>query len=554
MSFSSPANTDHSDARDSKRPFQLVYENISIFQNDLTDLGNRLTGEINIDSILALDEEIREHEKAIIKLKRARNSLLNVSKFPPEVLGEIFRCNVTFKDDFGGLKEGSHNFLLVCHHWFQVASCTPELWSFWGNTTRDWMRWHSYSGSVPLDLVLDGRARDRSRLDVALYNELRDRATKDIIRQVHLKAQNQELLDSILSSLTVECEGTPSNSVQSFVLWNWGSTPVDVTDFFARYCFPKLRRLDLTNCTISWNPLTSRTGALTTLDLGISSLSPTPTTSQLLLVLSSNPLLQKIALGRQAIPQDDDGTSSAQVPLHDLKELELEGGLRDVIRLFHRFDHPKRMDSLTLTLDDCSAVDISQIIGPCLLDYLQGRGRSQHGSRLLLSFEHEISLHIGGVHGINPLLRQMDTFMTMFVRLNEALHGNAREMAILDLITHVPGEEIAHLQMLGDPVTTRNMYSQFPNLRALSFAGAPLRYMFSEPDLGRDRKILPSLQHISLHEFGVGHGDWSPLINFLACRVSSGNRLGTLEISGSPHMRPEVMEAVRGMVRELKFQ
>ena len=72
--------------------------------------------ETNIDSIRALEEQIREHERAIVQLKRTRNSLLNVSKLPPEVLGDIFHRNVTFKGDFDGLDKRSHNFLFVCHH------------------------------------------------------------------------------------------------------------------------------------------------------------------------------------------------------------------------------------------------------------------------------------------------------------------------------------------------------------------------------------------------------------------------------------------------------
>ena len=84
--------------------------------------------EINLDSILALEKQIVEHERATIRLKRARNSLLNVSTFlPPEILGKIFRWNVIPDEDFGGLPKDSYNFLLVCHHWFEVASRTPEL-------------------------------------------------------------------------------------------------------------------------------------------------------------------------------------------------------------------------------------------------------------------------------------------------------------------------------------------------------------------------------------------------------------------------------------------
>src|SRR5258708_3853962 len=99
--------------------------------------------EINLNRILALEDQIREHERAIIQLKRTRNSLLNVSTLlPPEILGAIFRWNVIPDGVFGGLPKGSYNFLLVCHHWFEVASRAPELWSFWGNSIEDWAHRH----------------------------------------------------------------------------------------------------------------------------------------------------------------------------------------------------------------------------------------------------------------------------------------------------------------------------------------------------------------------------------------------------------------------------
>ena len=144
-----------------------------------------MNGETNIESILALDEQIREQEKVIAKLKRARNSFLNISKLPPELLGNIFRWNIALKNDFDGLEEGSHNFLLVCHHWYEVALSTPELWGYWGNTQKDWARRHHRSGTTPVDLVLNVY-EDDGVFDVALFNVLQDHANRDTIRRIHL--------------------------------------------------------------------------------------------------------------------------------------------------------------------------------------------------------------------------------------------------------------------------------------------------------------------------------------------------------------------------------
>ena len=525
--------------------------------------------EIDIDSIPALEEQIRKHEEILIKLKRTRNSLLNVSKFPPEVLGDIFRQNVIRKGDFGGLDKRSHNFLLVCHHWFEVASRTPELWSFWGNTPRDWARWYHCPEPAPLDLVLGGHGHGDDYCYDELYDVLKDRATEDSIRLVHLQAGDSMLINSILHPLAVNGKEIRSNSLESLVLWNRDDVgPVDVSNFFAHYRFPKLQRLDLTNCKISsWDHLTSRTSVLTTLKLDFTHPSrtptPTPTTSQLLSILSSNPALRKVALLRRAIPNDGGGESSFRVQLRHLEELRLGGDLRGVLKLLDRLDHPRNMVLLSLAFHGCNVVDISRIIGPHLQDHLQCCDRSQNGLDLFISSgnpayrEPHITFHAGDAGEINfsaPSRAEVNTSIEITILLNGEPHRDVLERAALDLISHTPREEVVRLRIHNDPTDMVDTYTKFPNLRVLSFDRMPLSAAFPNQNLIEEGKFFPSLERVLLEEMVVDGADWSPLVTFLAHRASSGNRLDTLLIVRSPHMCPEVMEGIKGMVRELKIQ
>ena len=144
-----------------------------------------MTREINLDSILTLDAEI-------IRLKRTRNSPLYTARIPPEILGHIFRFNFTEADDpcFPGIQRSLYNFLLGCHHRFQVAVRVPELWNSWGNNLKDWKRWHLRSGTSVLDLILDGCNNEEGLFDEALRDALGDRAVRNVIQKVYLSGSN----------------------------------------------------------------------------------------------------------------------------------------------------------------------------------------------------------------------------------------------------------------------------------------------------------------------------------------------------------------------------
>lgn len=547
MTLLAPTNNDNQTSH-------LVYANTSVVYYNLTELENRLSGESNIDSILALDDRIEEHEEALIKLKRSRNSLLNVYRLPPEVLGNIFHWNVVLEGEFGGLGERSHNFLFVCHHWSQVASHTPELWNFWGNTIKDWERLHRRSGATPVDLVLDSDV-DGEHLGTSLSDALRDHADRDAIRLVHLCSEDFNLLSSIILSLTPEREEMQSSRAESIII---RSPPVQISDFFSRFHFPKLRSLELTDCTISsWDHLTSRTSALTNLILTPSDSTPVPTTSQLLSILASNPALRTVVLSELAVPDDGGRSSSLQVSLPQLRGLGLSGGPQDVFRFLQQLDFPKNLYLLELFLYNSMVADTSQTIGPYLGDYLRARGKSQDGIGIALYIKHDIVIYAGDhiASGTDSAPSEpVEILDSLTIYLIDALPRDQMTDAIADLIACAPREEVIYFRSWGNPTPAQIVYAKFPNLKALRFDEVPLTDIVPEPVSGGDEGALLSLQHMFLHEITVVDGDWSPLTVFLSRRAATGNPLCTLKIYCSPPVCPGVVDSIKSAVQGFKAE
>ena len=517
-------------------------------------LENRPSKEINLQSIQALEEQINEHEMAIVKLKRGRNSLLNVSRLPPEVLGDIFRRNVALEGTLRGFEAGSHNFLLVCHYWSEVALGTPQLWGFWGECLRDWKKWHLRYPTVPLDLMLDGGWHQT--LNYSLRKSLQDRAAQDKIQRIHLISQDSDLLDSIISPMAADCEGVRPSSVESIFVWNDSEgTSVDVSNFIAHYRFPKLRHLELNNCAISpWDLLTSRTSTLTTLTLNLRHPTPAPTISQVTSIIDSNPALEHVSLSVDEVSEDDCSDSSL-VQLSHLRELKLTGDVGGVFALLDRLDYPTDMDILNLELADCEAEDISEAIEPCIRDHLQRRGRSP-GLGLYLDFsrgETKFGFRVGDVcktdlsfSGSIP----MDNFMDITIHLNIFAEEDTDELA-LSLIACAPQEEVIYYYAYNDPSGVESLSAELPYLKALRFGLGFFDEPFavSEETFDRDEVLLPHLQHIILDEVnGEDHSDWDPLIAFLEHRASSRNQLNRLEITSCDGICPEVEKRIGKVV------
>ena len=512
--------------------------------------------EKNLDSILVLEKQIEEregHEKAIIQLKRARNSLLNISiLLSPEILGSIFCCNVIPDGDFGGLPMGSYNFLLVCHHWFEVASCTPELWSFWGNSIGDWTHRHIRCRTVPLDLVLDSDGRHE--LGDQLRAALQDRATCDTIRQVHLRDHlgGQPVLNSIISSIVVEGEGMRSSSVESFIVETDCWSAADVSAFFSRYHLPKLHCLRLSGCSISsWDLLKSRITTLTTLKLS-SGLSLIQDPSQLLSILSSNPLLQNLSMSPGLAPHPVGGDRSfPPVPLRHLKDLDIQSDSFDAtFWLLSRLELPDKLHSLEMALTKCYPLEISQTLGPYLGDRVRGRGGIP-GNGLVLMFEYGrggFNLHMRSEHPIDGFA---EMYWFVWVSMNVRLTDEETVGVCFDFIAHIPGEQVIRLKTNLSIPRSEELCIGMRNLTHLDLTEVDLSRCFADPDIHGPHvfgELLRSLEHLKITMPTLNHGDWEPITNILERRAAVGNRISSFVLSCHHQIPPEVVESIERTV------
>ena len=515
---------------------------------------------INIDSILALEEEIAAKEEEIIKLKRLRNSLLHVAYIPPEILGYIFRMCLAFdlpSDEdplFGTVRTDSYNFLFVCHGWYEVACRTPELWSCWGNSLMDWKRRCLHFGTSPLDLVLDEMAHPGGSFDETLRLALRNRAERGLVREVHLKSRDADLVTSILSSLTPEDENARLGNVESISLRG-----VDLFNFFTRHRLPRLRELALVNCSgLALDHLTSYTTALVNLSLvnDVYSSEFIPTTSQLLSLLASNPRIEVVQLTFHVVEDDIGRACLFQVPLPHLKRFALSMDFPHVLTITQRLELPDKPDQVNLWFCSCTTEAVRQLVGPHIRDRVGGDPRFKSNleiSAFSLGDRIFFEASVADVEDLclsQPPVRGR-TGSKFAISLPQNTSQVEGDKLCTDIFALLPQERIVYLQTNLSAGLMEELLIEAPNIEVLNLNYVTMFEWFLLPNPDGPnayKKLLPSLRWLCLRGTIVEDDDWDPLVRYLTHQTSDDHSI-SLSVSGAgTHICSDVLEEIRSLV------
>jgi hypothetical protein len=258
-------------------------------------------------------------------------------------------------------------------------------------------------------------------------------------------------LTTIVSSLTPEDEGTRHSSIESIVL-----AGVDVSDFFARHRFPKLRHLSLSRRFViwDWDFLKRNTTALINLSLSLNSPISIPSTSQILSLLASNPNIRTLVLELLKVKDDSGGGSEFRVPLQHLEKLSLKGEFHCVFPILHRLELPERVDHARLDFYNCIPHHVRETIGPYIRDYLQRDPRFEGRLGIFASSTDGcISLQasvIGvGYHGPDRLPQQGPPYAMFLVTLPAYIPSDEKEKLCTDVLAFLPQESIVYFKTNG---------------------------------------------------------------------------------------------------------
>ena len=328
----------------------------------------------NASTIQNLEAKAQYYVQETSRLKRLRNSLNLSVCIAPEILGYIFWwCVFSGVSPRGRIARNTFNFLLVCRYWFDVATSTPSLWTFWGTSLRECVAFYRYSGAVPLYLnLVDANTNRDIREASGVFQDL---GVQRRIRHLHVHTPPETLVN-ILSFMSIPQPSPIRSQIQSLVLTVEGSwiperpeEVPDITDFLNTHSFPELRTLRLRGCNLRWECLILQTSKLTHLFIHAYEKSKKPTVLQLAALFARNSALEEINLSLEiaSTPEGILPESSNTVFLPRLRRLAVHGNATGHAQLLNLLTFSNELEHVKIDLFlDGIVMDVAAALTPFL--------------------------------------------------------------------------------------------------------------------------------------------------------------------------------------------
>ena len=328
---------------------------------------------INASTIQNLEAKVQYYVQETSRLKRLRNSLNPSVCMPPEILGHIFWwCVSSGVSPRGRIARNTFNFLLVCRYWFDVATSTPSLWTFWGTSLRECVAFHRYSGAVPLYLNLVDATTNRDIREAS--GVLQDLSVQRRIRHLHVHTP-PKILANILSPMSTPQPSPIRSQIRSLMLTVEGSwiperpeEVPDITDFLNTHSFPELQTLRLRGCNLQWECLILQTSKLTHLFIHAYEKSRKPTVLQIAALFARNSALEEINLSLEIAPTPEDILpESSSISLPRLRRLAIYGNVAGCAQLLNLLTFSNELEHVKIDLFlDGTAMDVAAALTPFL--------------------------------------------------------------------------------------------------------------------------------------------------------------------------------------------
>ena len=267
------------------------------------------------------------------QLRYAQNSLVTISRLPPELLSEVFLCLVDSGVGYGSASFalGTFNFLQVCRRWNEVAIGFPRLW-VWRilGATKAWSLFDIRSKNAPLFLTW------RPQLPVPFRNIMMDPTVPRRIRRLDFSGS----IKQVARRLGAFDSSAPSgvSSIRLRIVPQYGEDPPPGFARFLSSAFPKLSELDFGDFIPDSTSPIFTTSNLTSLKLYYQyDGGPIHSLPEFLDILKQHPNLRELDLQEGALPLPEPSVPLVPLILPQLVDLRLRGlewgvtGVMDII-------------------------------------------------------------------------------------------------------------------------------------------------------------------------------------------------------------------------------